>query len=321
MPLTAYDPDTGRIILPGATAASPQCRDPKCRANLSQVRPSERAVGHFRHTVHTDCPSVDPVREREAMSPWHMWWQSQCDDPERIEYTHTTDSGDRRRADIYTRWRWCIEVQHSPIAPKVIRSRQDHWNGRVLWLLNAASPDRQIDLSVDDLTLVVDGAWVSHITTQVAVDDGEFVWILPERWGRSHGQLAVATNRLRCVTRQEFVDQWINADSSPYQATPRSQWAIDTYRKEAERNGADQQQRQADAARRMLHESLIGYDCEYTGVNAERLVKADETGAAVTVCTRCHSTFGINAGQLLCLNCERDLWRKRYSNDNEEVDA
>lgn len=68
-----------------------------------------------------------------------------------------------RRADVLTPFGWCIEVQHSAIAAKTIRARENHWNGKVLWLVDAASSDRQVDFSIDEHRARLDGVWVHHL--------------------------------------------------------------------------------------------------------------------------------------------------------------
>lgn len=271
MPLTAYDPDTGRIILPGSTAVSAQCRDPKCRAKLAQVRATDLRVAHFRHTVHSNCPGSDPIREREVMSPWHMYWQSQCTDPDRIEYTHVDASGDRRRADILTPYGWAIEVQHSAIGPKTIQARQNHWNGLVLWLLDAVSTDRSLDFSTGRRTILT-GQWVHHLTTLIAVDDGTTVHLLPPILRRSHGE--VWTDEVTWpMPREEFVGRFINAEQPPWTSAPRTRWRWDrAKRQDAQRQESNRVLRERQAFLRMQREALTGYECEYSGDSPERLM-------------------------------------------------
>lgn len=338
MPLTAYDPTTSSIIRPGNTSATPQCRDPQCRANLHLVKRTPERVAHFRHSVHSDCPNRDSIREKEAMSPWHIWWQQQCDTPDRIEYTHTDPGGDRRRADIVTLYDWCIEVQHSAIAPTTIRARENHWSGRVLWLIDAASADRRVDLSIDAESVRLSGdGWVAHLTTLIAVDDGAGVWLFPEFVARDGGELAASTDRVRCYTREEFAATWINATSAPFVREPKTRWRWDTARRRKVRSAAEAREREAAAEARIVAEMQATYVCEYTGNEANLIhdfeLQApanDPVAAALTAvrvpdtesqwpirtelsdigpCATCQTAivrYGPH-GRALCLLCQRKL--------------
>jgi len=54
------------------------------------------------------------------------------------------------------------------------------------------------------------------------------------------------------------------------------------------------------------------------GRTANVVVDLRET--TIRHCARCRSAYGLTPGQPLCINCNRDLWRKSHA-DNEEMDA
>lgn len=277
MPLTAFDPDTGSIILPDAPVSHPKCRDPNCRADLHIVRGTDQRVQHFRHSTHcTTAP--DQTRERESMSPWHVWWQSQCSDPARIEVTDVNASGDVRRADILTKFGWCIEVQHSPILAKTIHARENHWNGRVLWIVDATSKDRQVDFSIDRQWARLDGTWVHHLNTLVAVDDGEGVWLFPASILRSAGELRSNSSYVKRFDRADFIKEWVNADDAPFFREPETKWRRDAI-KRAARTKADVQLREQLAQARALREQRqADLVCEYQGQRSN-LIHEESTAA------------------------------------------
>jgi len=265
MPLTAFDPDTGRIVLATWAVSSPQCKDPTCRAKLSLVRGTDARVQHFRHVVHSQCRSADQTRDQDAKSPWHFWWQSQTDDPSRVEVTDVNAAGDVRRADILTKFGWCIEVQHSGIAAGTVRARENHWNGKVLWLVDAASSDRRVDFSMDDRWARLDGPWVQHLSTVIAVDDGQYVWLFPWTVIRSGGQVASNTSYLRRFDHAEFIRDWINADGAPFTKEPSTKWRKDSLDRAA-RTREDIERREKAAQARMLREQReADLLCEYQG--------------------------------------------------------
>lgn len=49
-------------------------------------------------------------------------------------------------------------------------------------------------------------------------------------------------------------------------------------------------------------------------------VVVDLRETTIRHCARCRSAYGLTPGQPLCINCNRDLWRKSHA-DNEEMDA
>lgn len=344
MPLTAFDPETGQVVLATWPVSSPQCKDPTCRAKLHLVRGTQSRVQHFRHSTRT-CRNVDPIREREAMSPWHLWWQSQADDAARIEVTDINASGDVRRADIVTRFGWCIEVQHSPIAAKTVRARENHWNGRVLWLVDAASDDRHADFSIDPRWARLDGTWVHHLGALVAVDDGESIWLFPASVMRSAGEIRSNAAYMKRFDRAGFIQTWINADTAPFAAEPQTKWRKDALDRIA-RSRADSQLREQMAHARALREQRqTEIVCEYQGPRTNLIheqpaapvtppqpvapqpqpqrqvdVVVDLRETTIRHCARCRSAYGLTPGQPLCINCNRDLWRKSHA-DNEEMDA
>ena len=67
MPLTAFDPDTGQVVMATRPVSSPQCKDPDCRAKLHLVRGTELRVQHFRHSVHSTCRTA--YRYAEFLAP------------------------------------------------------------------------------------------------------------------------------------------------------------------------------------------------------------------------------------------------------------
>lgn len=271
MPLTAYDPESGHVILFGDAAAIIQCRDPACRADMHRVKQTDQRVAHFRHSTHSECPNRDATREGESASPWHIWWQQQADSPERMEYSHRNEAGDIRRADILTKFGWAIEVQHSAIKPQTARARENHWGGRVLWLINAASDDRPADVTVDRLVRVTCG-WVDRLRTLVAVDNGEDVWLLPPSGFRGRVDTEALASKCIRYRREEFVSSWVNGEALPLDGDVATPWTAerDRRRREQDRARSENAERLARAAARQAQE-MNSYTCEYQG-QAQNLI-------------------------------------------------
>ena len=217
------------------------------------------------------------------MSPWHVWWQSQSDDAARIEVTDVNGSGDVRRADILTKFGWCIEVQHSPILAKTIHARENHWNGKVLWLVDAASEDRQVDFSIDRQWARLDGRWVHHLSTLVAVDDGASVWRFPPSVMRSAGEIRSNSSYVKRLDRDDFIRSWINADHAPFVKEPDTKWRKDAA-KRAARSKADVELRERLALARALREQRqADLACEYQGQRSNLIHEEPEAAPTISV--------------------------------------
>lgn len=297
MPLIAADQTTGELIDAtdnphGIRLAT--CPDPTCRSDVHYVKESiDGRMPHWRHSVHSDCPH-STAHHNDPITRWHIGWQQRCTDLHRREVSVTSPTGERGRADILTKDQWAIEIQHSAITERQIGRRERVHQGRVLWLFDAASPERygEAQLINDQFT------WTStpghhRATTKgwVAVDIGlNQIVILPRSAEHRGGDLIVPRTKIKQYDYQTFTDLYINADHTPL--TPPD-WHTPT-----------------SGGTSRTHASSYDLTCNYSGTServrptpTEPPVPCDTCGQPLryrppgrTTCAACSPIKTINAG-------------------------
>ena len=281
MSLTATDETTGAVIFPFDEGRSRAvCRDPECRAVMEAVHEvTDDSLGetvtirraYWRHRANANsrrtCKS-----SRADKTPWHIDWQMRCVDRERIEH-RVGPKGRCRIADVYTRFKWALEFQHSGIDKTTVTRRENHYRGRVLWIVNAdptsATSGGAVDLTDTHLLWIAFPTWVIEAKTLMAVDDGLYVHLLPPGGLRRHargGELRVPRQHVKTLTHDEFTDSWINGDHMPLGGQPNTEWA----QMNAERASRSRDQRAADARLAAQSDRRADYgqgdeECGYTG--------------------------------------------------------
>lgn len=281
MSLTATDEATGAVIFPFDEGRSRAvCRDPECRAVMEAVHQvTDDSLGetvtirraHWRHRASPDSPRTCKS-SRSDKTPWHIEWQMRCTDRERIEH-RVGPKGRCRIADVYTRFKWALEFQHSSIDRATVARRENHYRGRVLWIVNAdpasATTGGALDLTSTDLLWIAHPPWVIESKTLMAVDDGMYVHLLPPGGLRRYagaGELRVPRRLVRSLTHDEFTDSWINGDAMPLGGQPVTEWL----QMSAARAERSRDQKAADARLTAQGERRAAYqpedaECGYTG--------------------------------------------------------
>jgi competence protein CoiA len=115
-----------------AGLAITEARCPHCGAPML-AKCGELVSWHWAHRARLDC---DPWAEEET--EWHRAWKALFP-PERVEVTIGS-----HRADVVTPG-GVIEFQHSPISPREIREREQHY-GRMVWVFDASEFRRNLEL-------------------------------------------------------------------------------------------------------------------------------------------------------------------------------
>jgi hypothetical protein len=243
-------------------------------------------VDHYRHLVAGDRVCPHRTEDRDHKSPWHAGWQNTTSDPDRVEHRHTV--GDRTRvADIWTRYGWAVEVQHSAIAKATVTGREDHYTGRVVWLVDAATESApcHVDAWRDHRgqpawRVHPIPPWMGWLRTVVTLDTGGMVLILPTgrpplAW-RAGGELLVPRHLAEALDRDTFTARWVNGDTLPLPAGVRTPWQQEHAQKSAQaaRRAAPEQQA-ARAAARAERAARDAGTCRYDGPR-ERLLLADQ---------------------------------------------
>ena len=86
------------------------------------------------HWAHKWMIGCDPWRESETT--WHLMWKD-CFPQECQEVVHVDgETGERHIADVKTKGNLVVEVQHSPIAPEELMSREQFY-GNMIWIVDA----------------------------------------------------------------------------------------------------------------------------------------------------------------------------------------
>lgn len=270
MPLTARNPDTGAIIYPFDDGArSAVCRDPECASTMhavSAVFDGEvmRRTKYWAHTVHNE---TCPTRRDSSMTPWHANWQMTCTDRERVEVV--VQRGEKvRRADIMTKWSYAIEVQHSAISKGNVHGRENHYNGKVMWLYDGTLDGQTggVDKYDGKLRWSSFPSSIEHTRTLVAVDDGEMVRFLPTGPLMVFAKaldLLIPLEKTRQISHQQFVDEWINGDVMPVRIK-KTQWQIDRENSVKLARGKSPEESERAAYERELRD-LRWDQCEFSG--------------------------------------------------------
>lgn len=123
--------DGSRITAtPGARAACPVC-DEQVHAKCGEM-----IVWHWAHINLADCDTW-----AESIGAWHRGWQEVVPPGARERVIG------RHRADMITRDRTVVELQHSSISAQEIREREAFY-GRMIWIFDAseAQEDGRISL-------------------------------------------------------------------------------------------------------------------------------------------------------------------------------
>jgi len=108
--------------------------DLRCPCCNSEVvaKQGEKNIWHFAHKVKNDCSEWF-----KPMSEWHSNWQK-CFPIEYREVIHKCEkTGEKHIADIKTKNDIVIEFQHSSITPQEIRSREEFYGEKMIWVLDA----------------------------------------------------------------------------------------------------------------------------------------------------------------------------------------
>lgn len=291
MNLTSLDPETGAVIFPfdeGRTRG--RCRDEDCRAEMVAVKDvvMSDAAGlvvvrrsHWRHKVAPEGTRRCLISDR-AKTPWHTDWQMRCTDAPRIEFRHLRGKA-VRVADVWTKFEWAIEFQHSVLDAKTAKARETHYRGRVLWVVDA-TPMSSISGSVDQyrgqFRWSAIRPWIIEAKALVAVDDGITVHLLPPGGLRRYlhrTDLLIPREHVKVLMHDDFATQWINGNLLPLPVPPNTEWA-----QESAAKAAKSRDRQASDLR-LVGNSVrrAAYDedadtCRYAG-NRSKLVYAEGT--------------------------------------------
>lgn len=276
MPLTARDPDTGRIIWPFASGKhEATCRDPLCAAKVTAIRQVGEGDDvarrpHWRHSVRND--GCLTKRDNDQKTIWHVDWQRERSDPSQVEVRGT--NGDNPRiADIMTDYGFIIEVQHSAIRAKTMHARENYWHGKVIWLFDGTEGNTG---GVDFYRGM--WRWSAPMTaaldakTLVAVDAGDTVYLLnPDGKGvtTSGGDILHDPDTIRSWTRAEFVDLWVNSARMPI-GSFTTRWT-----REARKRAAGRKPKSVKVTVDDLAKADAKWDvCGYNG-DRDKLIMAD----------------------------------------------
>jgi len=109
--------------------------DLRCPCCNSEVlaKQGEINIWHFAHKVKNNCSEWF-----KPMSEWHSNWQKQFQEKNR-EIVHKCEkTGEKHIADVKTDNGIIIEFQHSSITPQEIRSREEFYGEKMIWVLDAS---------------------------------------------------------------------------------------------------------------------------------------------------------------------------------------
>jgi hypothetical protein len=242
MALTAVDPNTGSVVFPfdnGCTKA--ECRDVNCGASVVAVREAKfedvtMRRSHWRHQVKTKRCNTTRTSSASKETIWHWNWKMRCSDAERIEYQHAIRRGpDRvsiRRADVWTKFGWALEFQHSAITQLDVRRRENHYQGRVVWVVDCASSGHvngAFDLDGPYVRWHAAPEWLKHTRSLVAVDDGQQIHLLPPNFSSQLTTNGERVFRDSVVTYEHsaWVDIWMNGQAHPLGEDFASNWTLE----------------------------------------------------------------------------------------------
>lgn len=296
MAITALDTATGSVVFPfdqGCTSAT--CRDPRCGAALMAVREvkAEDLVirrSHWRHKVRSRCAARRESRGGETL--WHTDWKMRCSDIERMEHHIVRETskgrGSVRVADVLTKFGWVIEFQHSAISTRVVRGRERHYGGRVLWIVDCASssnPNGDFTIEGDHVRWHAARDWVLASQCLVGVDTGSEILVLPTNFAAQlvgkHREQIRGESVIR-YSYQRFTDEWINGDAHPLGDKFVSSWTLERRAKAKSREAARRDELVIEQSwRRAAYGNSV---CSFSG-DRKRLVWISDALIEVTMCS------------------------------------
>jgi hypothetical protein len=296
MALTAVDPNTGSVVFPfdnGCTKA--ECRDVNCRASVVAVREAKfedvtMRRSHWRHQVKAKRCNTTRRSSRSKETLWHLDWKMRCSDPSRVEYQHAIRRGpDRvsiRRADVWTKFEWALEFQHSAITQIDVRRRENHYQGRVVWIVDCASSGHvngAFDVDGPYLRWHAAPEWLQHTRSLVAVDDGRHVHLLPPNFS---SQLTTNGERIfrdSVVTYEHaaWVEIWINGEVHPLGDDFVSNWTMERRNRAKDR---ELNRRLDSMIQQSFRRAQYGSDvCSFRG-NRDKLVFIQDRMFEISMC-------------------------------------
>lgn len=291
MSLTALDPTRlpGEVVIDpidqdGNRREAGVCRDPDCRGVMIAHRPAAHEGEVYRraywsHKVKPDLPNhSDSVpAHRDSKTPWHTDWQMTAHDPAMREQ-RVYVNGAVRIADVFTRYGWAIEFQHSTIDPKTVADRERHYGGKVLWVVDA-TPETGVwgSLDVYDGKLRLDTMppWAQSVRGMLAFDDGASVRVLTVKAaGNSDMISACPMDRVLTLSHDEFVATWINADEAPFGGIT-TLWMIEAAESESQKAAREARRKSRDANRSGHLKAAEDDRCKYEGIS-RRVLPPDQ---------------------------------------------
>ena len=141
-------------------------------------------IWHWSHRKNESCDAwYEPETE------WHRNWKSIFSkNNSEVVIQH---DGIKHFADILTNSKVVIELQNSPIPKQVIRSRENFYGERMLWVLNGFPFDENITINCDKFLnslIKTPKGWVNFRTGEIAHNSkaerelkGTFVWSWPRK--------------------------------------------------------------------------------------------------------------------------------------------
>ena len=107
--------------------------DLRCPCCNSQVvaKQGEINVWHFAHKVKNKCSEWF-----KPMTEWHINWQKQFPEKNREIIHKCEKTGEKHIADVKTDNGIVIEFQHSSISSKEIKSREEFYGEKMIWVLD-----------------------------------------------------------------------------------------------------------------------------------------------------------------------------------------
>ena len=302
MALTAVDPETGAVVFPfdnGCTKAT--CRDATCQASLVAVREAKfedvtMRRSHWRHQVKVKCAtSRRGSASKETL--WHANWKMRCNDAERAEYRHVIRRGpDRisvRIADVWTKFEWALEFQHSPITQLEVRRRENHYQGRVVWVVDCVSSGHvngAFDVNGPYLRWHAAPDWLQHTRSLVAVDDGKNIHLLPPNFSSqlTGNSERVFRDSVVSYDHAAWVEIWINGQTHPLGEHFVSNWTLERRDRAKDR---EMNRRMESMIEQSYRRAQYGSDkCSFQG-DRGKLVYIQDRIFEVQICRvkTCHS--------------------------------
>ena len=109
--------------------------DLRCPCCNSQVvaKQGEINVWHFAHKIKNECSNWF-----KPMTEWHLNWQKHFPEKNREIIHKCEKTGEKHIADVKTDDGIVIEFQHSSITPQEIKSREEFYGEKMIWVLDAS---------------------------------------------------------------------------------------------------------------------------------------------------------------------------------------